>query len=111
MNLPPWLVTIENEEGCDTLNNSKEYLDFFNHEYKDPSTHSAYSTNSNFRFESRSDALEVKNMLQTRSPYAKQYELSVEYINPNQSMQVGWYITVRKVVAKPSDDQTGNSKK
>ncbi|KRL64092.1 hypothetical protein FC85_GL001360 [Lentilactobacillus diolivorans DSM 14421] len=50
-------------------------------------------------------------MLQTRSPHAKQYELSVEYINPNQSMQVGWYITVRKVVAKPSDDQTDNSKK
>jgi hypothetical protein len=79
------------------VNNAKEYLDFFNQEYEDPSKHSNYSTNSNFRFDTRADALEIKNMLLEKSPSAKQYLLSVEYINPNRSMQVGWYITVRKL--------------
>ncbi|MGO2951911.1 hypothetical protein, partial [Lentilactobacillus kefiri] len=93
--------------GRDTLNDSKEYLDFFNQTYKDPSKHSGYSTNSNLRFESRSDALDVKNMLIEKSPSAKYYDFSVEYINPNKSMQVGWYITVRKA-DKPTQTKPVN---
>lgn len=88
-------------EGRDTLNDSKDYLDFFNQTYNDPSKHSGYSTNSNLRFESRADALAVKNLLIEKSPSAKQYEFSVEYINPNKSMQVGWYITVKKIEQEP----------
>ncbi|WP_228284293.1 hypothetical protein [Lentilactobacillus buchneri] len=85
------------KEGRDTLNDSKEYLDFFNQTYNDPNKHSGYSTNSNLRFESRADALQVKNMLIEKSLHAKFYDFSVEYINPNKSMQVGWYITIKKV--------------
>ncbi|GAA2978386.1 hypothetical protein [Lentilactobacillus parakefiri] len=79
------------------MNDSKEHLDFFNQAYSDPSKHSGCSTNSNLRFESRADALQVKNMLIEKSPHTKFYDFSVEYINPNKSMQVGWYITVKKV--------------
>lgn len=95
------------------MNNAKEYLDFFNQEYKEPGKHSNYSTNSNFRFDTRADALETKNMLIQKSPCAKYYRLSVEYINPNRSMQVGWYITVRKLDHQPKapDHQSTTSPK
>lgn len=91
------------------MNDSKEYLDFFNQTYNDPSKHSGYSTNSNLRFESRADALDVKNMLIEKSPNAKYYDFSVEYINPNKSMQVGWYITVKKIEKKTQPGPKTNS--
>ncbi|EHO51549.1 hypothetical protein [Lentilactobacillus kisonensis] len=92
------------------MNNAKEYLDFFNQEYKEPGKHSNYSTNSNFRFDTRADALEIKNMLLEKSPSAKNYLLSVEYINPNRSMQVGWYITIRKLDNSSLDSAKGPEK-
>lgn len=88
---------------------SEEFLDFFNKAYKDPTKHSNYSTNSDLRFDSRSDALTVKHLLEDQSPYAKFYTLSAEYINPNQSMQVGWYLTVRKT-PQPTNNQNANQK-
>lgn len=91
------------------MNDSKEYLDFFNQTYNDPNNHSGYSTNSNLRFESRADALQVKNMLIEKSPHAKFYDFSVEYINPNKSMQVGWYITIKKVDQQPNQAASKNS--
>lgn len=91
------------------MNDSKEYLDFFDQMYNDPSKHSGYSTNSNLRFESRADALDVKNMLIEKSANAKYYDFSVEYINPNKSMQVGWYITVKKIEKKIQPSPKTNS--
>lgn len=105
--MPGWVQW--RKEGRDTLNDSKEYLDFFNQTYNDPNKHSGYSTNSNLRFESRADALEVKNMLIEKSPSAKNYNFSVEYINPNKSMQVGWYITVKKIDKTPVQPKPNNN--
>lgn len=79
------------------MNKPDQFLDFFNEEYQDPKTHPGYSTNSELRFDSRADALTIKHLLEEQSPYAKYYQLSAEYINPNQSMQVGWYLTVKKL--------------
>ncbi|MCV3740063.1 hypothetical protein OF387_02380 [Lentilactobacillus hilgardii] len=88
------------------MNKSEQFLDFFNKAYNEPDKHSNYSTNSELRFDSRSDALTVKRLLEDQSPYAKYYHLSAEYINPNQSMQVGWYLTVRKIADPSKDDQS-----
>ncbi|MFD1125059.1 hypothetical protein ACFQ22_06800 [Lentilactobacillus raoultii] len=93
------------------MNKSEQFLDFFNKAYNDPNKHSNYSTNSELRFDSRSDALTVKHLLEDQSPYAKYYHLSAEYINPNQSMQVGWYLTVRKVANLPKEGPASSNTK